>query len=106
MTRDLLSGDVTIIKVKGKEYHVVKHIHSSLVLFGCATHIFVVKGDDGRLHILKDSWVLVSHGLCETDILDKICTVFSKVSSEKAKKFQSVYARFIAGEDIGDSTRT
>ena len=104
MTMDLLSGDVTSIKVKGKAYHVVKHIHSSLVLFGCGTHVFIVEGDVG-LHILKDSWVLVGHGLCETDVLDKICTVLSKDSSEKAKKFQSVYTRFIAGEDVGDSTR-
>ena len=42
MTMDLPSGNVTKIKVQDQEFHVVKHIHSSLVLFGRGTHVFLV----------------------------------------------------------------
>jgi hypothetical protein len=58
MTIDLLSGNVTKVKVQDKEFHVVKHIHSSLILFGRGTHIFPVRSKDKKFHILKNAWFL------------------------------------------------
>ena len=43
MTVDYFSGNVTQIKVQDQEFKVIKHIYSSLVLFGRGTHIFLVQ---------------------------------------------------------------
>jgi len=55
MTVDLLSGNVTKIKVKDQEFNVIKHVYSSLILFGRGTHVFLVQDKDGKSHILKDA---------------------------------------------------
>ena len=105
MEIDLLSGNVTKIKVQDQEFHVVKHIHSSLVLFGRGTHVFLVQTEGGRFHILKDAWLLVDHGISEITVLSKIHDILEKDSSEDAKTHQSMHPRFIVGEEIGDSTK-
>jgi hypothetical protein len=105
MTRDLLSGNVTKIKVQDQEFDVVKHIHSSLVLFGRGTHIFLVRSEDGKFHILKDAWLLVDHGISEVAVLSKINDILEKDSSEDAKTYRSMHPRFVVGEEIGDSTK-
>lgn len=105
MTIDIVSSVVTSIQADGIDYRVVKHIHSSLILFHRGTHVFIVEGPDTHLQILKDLWVLADHGLSKTAVLKKICSIVSEDSSARGKKFQQVYARFIVGEDIGASTR-
>jgi hypothetical protein len=105
MTMDLISGNVTKIKVQDQEFHVVKHIHSSLVLFGRGTHIFLVQGEDGRFHIVKDAWLLVNHGISEITVLSQINDILEKDSTEDAKTYRSMHPRFIVGEEIGDSTK-
>jgi|SRR5882762_3231320 len=105
MTMDPLSGSVTKIKVRDQEFQVVKHIHSSLVLFGRGTHVFLVKSEDGRLHILKDAWLLVDHGISEITVLSKINDILERDSSEDAKTYRSMHPRFIIGDEIGDSTK-
>jgi hypothetical protein len=105
MTIDLLSGNIIKIKVQDQEFHVVKHIHSSLVLFGRGTHVFLVRAKDGRFHILKDAWLLVDHGISEITVLSKINDILEKDSSDDAKTYRSMHPRFIVGEEIGDSTK-
>jgi hypothetical protein len=60
MTVDYFSGNVTQIKVQDQEFKVIKHIYSSLVLFGRGIHIFLVQDKDGNSHILKDAWLLAN----------------------------------------------
>lgn len=103
MTIDPISGDVKFIKVSKTDYRVVKHIHSAIVLFGRGTHVFIVKGPDGRLQILKDAWVLVGHGLSETTVLETIRSVLEKDLSSDGQKFKKVYTCFVVGEDIGST---
>ncbi len=105
MTLDPISGDVVRIKAGEEEYRVVKHIHSAIILFGRGTHVFIVEAPDRRLLILKDSWVLVGHGLSETAVLETIRTVLEKDFSAKGQKFKQVYNKFVVGEDIGASTK-
>jgi hypothetical protein len=105
MEIDLLSGNVTKIKVQDQKFHVVKHIHSSLVLFGRGTHVFIVQTEDGSFHILKDAWLLVDHGISEITVLSKIHDILENDSSEDAKTHRSMHPRFIVGEEIGDSTK-
>jgi hypothetical protein len=105
MTIDVFSGNVTKIKVQDQEFDVVKHIHSSLILFGRGTHVFLVRSKDGKFHILKDAWLLVDHGISEVTVLSKINDILEKDSSEDAKTYRSMHPRFIVGEEIGDSTK-
>jgi Fungal protein kinase len=105
MTIDHLSGNVTKIKVQAQEFHVVKHIHSSLVLFGRGTHVFLVRTEDGEFHILKDAWLLMDHGISEITVLSEISDILENDSSEDAKTYRSMHPRFILGEEFSDSTR-
>ncbi|KAF8157510.1 hypothetical protein BJ912DRAFT_859288 [Pholiota molesta] len=104
MAIDLLSGNVTKVKVQDREFDVVKHIYASLVLFGRGTHVFLVKDKDGQYHILKDAWLLVDHGISEITVLSDINSVLEADSSDDAKAYRSMHARFIVGEELGDST--
>ena len=104
MTVDFLSGNVTKIKVKDQEFQVIKHIHSSLLLFGHGTHVFIVQDKDKKFHILKDAWLLADHGISEIDILSTICDTLKKDTSADSEKYQAMHPRFIVGEEIGDPT--
>jgi Fungal protein kinase len=79
MTIDLLSGNVTKVKVHNEEFHVVKHIHSSLILFGHGTHDFLVRSEDGRFHILKNAWLLVNHEISKIIVLLKINDILKRI---------------------------
>ena len=105
MTIDLISGNVIKIKVQDQEFDVVKHIHSSLIIFGRGTHVFLVRAKDGTYHILKDAWLLVDHGISEITVLSKINDILEKDGSEDAKTYRSMHPRFVVGEEIGDSTK-
>jgi hypothetical protein len=72
MTIDLFSSDVTKIRVRNQEFKVIKHIYSSLVLISHGTHVFLVQDKNGKFHILKDTWLIASHGISEIDTLSSI----------------------------------
>ena len=101
---DILSGNVSKIRVKAQEFKVIKHIYSSLILFGHGTHFFLVQDEDGKYHILKDAWLLTNQGMSEIDILSSICNKLKKDLSPDAQRFQLMHLWFIVGEEIGDST--
>jgi hypothetical protein len=104
MTVDLFSGNVSKIKVEDQEFNVIKHVYSSLILFGRGTHVFLVKDKDENFHILKDAWLLADHGISEIDILSSISNTLKNDPSPVAHKYRSMHPRFIVGEEIGDST--
>ena len=106
MTVDLFSGNVTKIKVEDQEFNVVKHIYSSLILFGRGTHVFLVEDKDEKFHILKDAWLLADHRISEIDILSSISNTLKNDSSTDAQNYRSMHPRFVVGEEIGDSTNT
>jgi len=106
MTVDLLSGNVTQIKVKDQEFKVIKHIYSSLVLFGRGTHVFLVQDKDGKYHILKDAWLLADHGISEIDVLSTISNTLKNDPSANAQKCRSMHPRFVVGEEMRNSTNT
>jgi hypothetical protein len=60
MMVDFFSGNVSKISVQDQEFNVIKHIYSSLILFGHGTHIFLVQDKVGNSHILKDAWLLAN----------------------------------------------
>jgi len=106
MTVDLFSGDVTQIKVKDQEFKVIKHIYSSLILFGRGTHVFLVQDKDGKFHILKDAWLLADHGISEIDVLSTISNILKDDPSANAQKYRSMHPRFVVGEEMENSTKT
>ena len=105
MTLDPISSNIIKVKVQDQEFDVVKHIHSSLIIFGCGTHIFLVQAKDGTYHILKDAWLLANHGISEITVLSKINNILEKDDSEDAKTYQLMHPQFVVGEEIGDSTK-
>ena len=104
MTVDLFSGNVTKIKVEDQEFNVIKHVYSSLILFGRGTHVFLVQDKDGKFHILKDAWILAEHGISEIDILSSISETLKNDPSPDAQKYRSMHPRFVVGKEIRDST--
>ena len=106
MTVDFFSGNVIKIKVEDQEFNVIKHIYSSLILFGSGTHVFLVQDKDGKFHILKDAWLLAHHGISEINILPSISNTLRNDPSADAQKYRSMHPRFVVGEEIGDSTST
>ncbi|KJA14338.1 hypothetical protein HYPSUDRAFT_150541 [Hypholoma sublateritium FD-334 SS-4] len=108
MTIDLVTGNVTTIRVQDQEFDVVRHIHSSLVLFGRGTHVFVVRDKAGQCHILKDAWLLVGHGLSEITSLSEINHIIKEDPSPDGAAYRSnatMHPQFVVGQDIGDSTK-
>lgn len=87
MTVDLFSGNITKIKIEDQEFNVIKHIYSSLILFGHGTHIFLVQHKDGKYHILKDAWLLADHRISEINILSSISNTLKNDSSTDAHKY-------------------
>ena len=83
----------------------MKHINSSLIIFGCGTHVFLIQAKDGTYHILKDAWLLTDHGISEITVLSKINNILEKDDSEDAKTYKSMHPQFVVGEEIGDSTK-
>ncbi|KJA18805.1 hypothetical protein HYPSUDRAFT_119793, partial [Hypholoma sublateritium FD-334 SS-4] len=106
MTIDRFTGNVLKIRVKDQEFNVVKHIYSPLILFGRGTHVFIVKDHQGSVYVLKDSWILVEHGLSEIDALQTIkdCLESDK-KNKKTKAYRAMCPQFIIGEDLDDSTK-
>jgi len=104
MTVDFFSGDVTKIKVEDQEFKVIKHIHSSLILLGRGTHVFLVQDKEQKFHILKDAWLLSDHGISEITILSSISNTLKNDPGADAQKYRSMHPRFVVGEEIGDST--
>ena len=104
MTVDFFSGNVSKIKVEMQEFKVIKHVYSSLILFGRGTHTFLVQDKDGKSHIPKDAWLLANQGMSEIYILSSISDKLKKDLSPDAHKFQLMHPQFIVGEEIGDST--
>ena len=105
MTLDPISGNISKVKVQDQEFNVVKHIHSSLIIFGCSTHIFLIQAKDGTYHILKDAWLLANHRISEISVLSKISDILEKDDSEDAKTYRLMHPQFAVGEEIGDSTK-
>ena len=105
MTLDPISGNISKVKVQDQEFNVVKHIHSSLIIFGHSTHIFLVRAKDGMYHILKDAWLLADHGISEITVLSKINDILKKDDSKNAKTYQSMHPWFVVGEGIGNTTK-
>lgn len=104
MTVDLFSGDVTKIKVEDQEFNVIKHIYSSLNLFGRGTHVFLVQDKDGKFHVLKDAWIRADHGISEIDILSSISETLKNDPSPDAQKYRLMHPRFVVGKEMSDST--
>ena len=103
MTIDHPVGKVTSITVDGQEFHVVAEIHSSPSLFSRGTRVFVVRDTHGALHILKDSWVLVSQNVPESDFVKKISKTAEGLDNER---FKRLCPKVIAADNFLDSTDT
>ncbi|KAF8162354.1 hypothetical protein BJ912DRAFT_1068888 [Pholiota molesta] len=80
MAIDLLSGNVTKVKVQDREFDV-----------------------DGQYHILKDAWLLVDHGISEITVLSDINSVLRRIPVTMLRRTIDACS-VIVGEELGDST--
>ncbi len=106
MTIDMLTGNVTKIRVKNKEYEVVRHIYASIILFGRGTHVFLVRDETGKCQILKDAWLLTDHGLSEIVSLLAINETIQKDLSPQAVAYRSsgAHPQFKLGIEFKDDS--
>jgi hypothetical protein len=103
MTIDRLSGKVTSIIVDNQAFDIIVQIHSSPILFGRGTRVFIVRDANGALHILKDSWILASHTTSE---ITHLKTIQQAIKDCDNARLQHLHPRIIAGEDLIDDTNT
>lgn len=116
---DHFTGGPVRVRVDNQWFDVVKEIHISPVLCSRGTRVYIVKDSYGRYHILKDSWVLLSHAEENSEIehLKHISTkskenwdksAKDKTSSDSAKALRShlLQPRFVAGDENVADTNT
>ncbi|KJA22489.1 hypothetical protein HYPSUDRAFT_122095, partial [Hypholoma sublateritium FD-334 SS-4] len=102
VTIDRFNGNPLSVVVDGHTFTFITEIFNSPFLFSRGTRVFVVQDENEHYHILKDSWILVSHNVSEIENL--------KIISEKAQeedvdpRLRALLPRFIAGDDNVDQT--
>lgn len=55
-----------------RQFRVIKLIHSSPILYGRGTRVWLVQDEDGVPYVLKDSWIIESSEATEIEILEHI----------------------------------
>ena len=102
VTIDRFNGNPLSVVVDGHMFTFVTEIFNLPYLFSRGTRVFIVKDENGRHHILKDSWIQVTHDVSEVENL--------KIISERAQdddiepRLRALLPRFIAGDDNVDET--
>ena len=94
---DSLTGHPQAVVVDGQQFTIVAKIFASPHLFGRGTRVYIVKDQQGQLHILKDSWTDASRDFSEIECIKNIA---SKVQSEGLDERSRILSpRFVAGEN-------
>lgn len=99
------------VHVDGQYFTIVKAIHISPILCGRGTRVYIVKDKYERFHILKDSWVLMTHAHQNSEI-QHLKHISAKAKEKRASNsgtsFRSylLQPRFVAGEEEVANTNT
>ncbi|KAF8869901.1 hypothetical protein CPB84DRAFT_1689030 [Gymnopilus junonius] len=103
MTVHPLSGNVTHIQLNLEKYEVIRHIHSPLILVGRGTNVFIVRCKSGQTYVLKDSWILTSHGFSEIDMLRTINQYFDD-DPDVSEETPQLFPQYIDSQEFADDT--
>ncbi|KJA13142.1 hypothetical protein HYPSUDRAFT_149871 [Hypholoma sublateritium FD-334 SS-4] len=105
---DHITGAPLRVSVDDKWFTIIKAVHISPVLCSRGTRVYVVQDKDGQYHMLKDSWVLLSHAEDNSEIerLQLISENDLSPDSIKAIRSYLLRPRFIAGDESVADTNT
>lgn len=116
MTIDPETYEVTSIAVTSSEndeptpnittrtFDIVKLIHSSPILYGRGTRVWIVKDQQGHFYVLKDSWILGASAVSEIQLIRRIEKTVEQ--DPDGYLFRSSCPSYIIGQDCVCSTDT
>ncbi|KAF9470602.1 hypothetical protein BDN70DRAFT_821141 [Pholiota conissans] len=112
MTVDPITKEVTKITVSNQStttapriFDVVKLLHSSPILYGRGTRVWIVKDEHGAYHVLKDSWILASNVSSEIQFIQKIQKIIQDNESD-GHFFKYSCPSYLTGDECVCSTDT
>ncbi len=101
------TGDITHITVNGVErgsissakhrFAVVKLLHSSPILYGRGTRVWIVKDQHGSFYVLKDSWIQQVSTTSEIEFIKHIKKVVDEDGD--GRLFKHAYPQYYVGQD-------
>ena len=114
MILDPVTKELLAISVTGCEYNsnvtvtrtfkVVKELHSSAILYGRGTRVWIVKDEQGRFFVLKDSWTLADKRGSEIEFVQNIERII--LEDEDGYLFQYNCPTYCIGQELVWTTRT
>ena len=106
------TGDITHIAVNRVErgstsstkhrFAVVKPLHSSPILYGRGTRVWIVRDRHGSFYVLKDSWIQRSNTASEIEFIKHIKKVVDE--DPDGRFFKHAYPKYYVGQDCVCST--
>ena len=106
------TGDITHITINGVEHDsiipakhwfaVVKSLHSSPILYGCGTRVWIVKDEHDSFYVLKDSWTQWASTASEIQFIKHIEKVVNE--DPDGQFFQHAHPQYYIGQDCVCST--
>lgn len=78
---DHVTGAPISVLVDQQRFYIIKEIHISPILYSRGTRVYIVKDDKERFHVLKDSWILLSHAQENSEV--KVLKHISAKAKEK-----------------------
>lgn len=108
ITKEVISIDVTG-SFKGQEnvtrtFEVVRLLHSSPILYGRGTRVWIVKDETGQFFVLKDSWIADSKILSEIEFMKHIDRLLQ--DDEEGYLFKHSCPKYYIGQEKVWSTDT
>jgi Fungal protein kinase len=78
-------------------FNIIKLLHSSLILYGRGTRVWIVKDWQGSFYVLKDSWILAANVVSEIEFIKHIEKTIKE--DQDGYLFQYACPRYIVGQD-------
>lgn len=99
VTFDRFTGKPLLVTVENRKFIIITEIFASPYLFSRGTRVYIViDKEDGKFHILKDSWILSDHAASEIENIKKISHL-AATTEHLSQRFRALCPRFVAGED-------
>lgn len=108
-TGEVISIDVTGFLedtgvIQTRTFQIIRLLHSSPILYGRGTKVWIVKDEQGRFFILKDSWTLANRTVSEVDFIQHITRTIQ--DDPDGYLFKYICPRYYIGQEQVWSTET
>ncbi len=87
-----------------EDFEVIRMIHSSPILYGRGTRVWIVRAKDGTFYILKDSWILEDGSVSEIEMLKHIAKTLE--SDPEGYLFKYALPMYHLGQESVHTTNT